>query len=154
MWGDIALKFGENGGEFVVTDDGDLLTDDGMETSVGLCLLTDRRADINDKLPADEEDRRGWWGDTLSDKGFEIGSKIWLYMREKQHREVLHKIREAGISALMWMLGDKVAAAVDIRCVNPSIGRWELHTDISEPDTKQVRNFRHALTWDAQARKH
>lgn len=153
MRGDIAIEFTEHGGRFVITEDGDLLTDQGLETSVGLCLLTDRRASLEDELPADETDRRGWAGDSLSSESSLIGSKIWLRLREKQHREVMHKIREDAQAALGWLLRDKVVSKLSVECTNPVLGRWDLLIQYHEPQQKQAKQFRYALTWNAQAEK-
>lgn len=151
---DIALQFSENGGDFVVTEDGDLLLDEGLETSIGLSLLTDRRAAKEDALPADEKDRRGWFGDTFSEKGEQIGSKIWLRLREKQHREVMHLIREDGLNAVKWLLDDKVVSEISASCSNPALGRWELQISYREPNSREMKFFRHAFAWLAQALKH
>ena len=153
MHGDIAIEFSEHGGQFVITEDGDLKTDQGLETSIGISLLTDRRAAPEDELPAGETDRRGWLGDSLSPADSKIGSKIWLRMREKQHREVMHKIREDAQAALAWLLQDKVVSRLSVQVINPRPGWWEMLAQYYEPNAKEAKNFRYALTWNAQAAK-
>lgn len=93
----------------------DLAGDDGLRTAVVISLFTDRRAEADDELPAGETDRRGWWGDLLADiEGDWIGSRRWLYVREKQTAETARKIREADEEALAWLVEDGIAAAVTV----------------------------------------
>ena len=41
--------------------------DPGLETSILISLFSDRLADIEDLLPDNTGERRGWWGDTSTD---------------------------------------------------------------------------------------
>lgn len=58
-----------------------------LVTSVAIALGTDRRAYDDDELPGiDDNDRRGWWGDTGAEQiwgGWPIGTRRWLLERAK-----------------------------------------------------------------------
>jgi phage gp46-like protein len=59
---------------------------EALATAVMVALGTDRRADDNDILPTESDDRRGWWADTNADliwNGWPIGSRLWLLERHK-----------------------------------------------------------------------
>lgn len=93
----------------------DLKADDGLKTAVVISLFTDARALADDELPTGQTDRRGWWGDLLADIDADmIGSRRWLYMREKQTAETARKIREADEEALAWLVDDGIAASVTV----------------------------------------
>lgn len=96
-------------------DGPDLATDAGLETAVILSLFTDRRAEADDKLPAEGDgDRRGWWGDALPlIEGHRIGSRLWLLGREKIATETLRRAEEYGREALAWMLETGVASRIE-----------------------------------------
>ena len=67
--------------------DGTLDDTQALCTAVVVALGTDRLADVEDILPdPDSTDRRGWWGDLDSEAiwdGWPIGSRLWLFQREK-----------------------------------------------------------------------
>jgi phage gp46-like protein len=63
---------------------GQLVMDDGLETSVILSTFTDRRSEDSDVLPNGGDDRRGWWGDAFPEiPGDVLGSRLWLLSRTK-----------------------------------------------------------------------
>ena len=53
----------------------DLRHEEGLRSAVLISLFTDRQVGP-EELPAGESDRRGWWGDGLSDDDDKIGSRI------------------------------------------------------------------------------
>ena len=73
---DIGITWDKNSLEGVISYDsdiGDLKPDNGLYTAVLISLFTDARARDDDALPdvISEEDfpnRRGWWGDSTSEK--------------------------------------------------------------------------------------
>ena len=66
----------------VQQNNGDLLTDEAMETAVLMSLFTNRRASLDEV--DDPDDRQGWWGDQVAEiKDDQIGSKLWLLRRAK-----------------------------------------------------------------------
>jgi len=94
----------------------DLICDPGLETAVLISLFTDQRAEDDDALPdPNAPDRRGWWGDMVSNiEGDKIGSRLWLLERSKATQTNLELMRVEALKALQWMVDDGVASAVDV----------------------------------------
>lgn len=96
---------------------GDLSTDKGLETAVIISLFTDQRAKDDDTLPdIDSDDKRGWWGDQVSDiEDDEIGSRLWIHAeRAKATQEVLNLVKKDIEEALQWLIDDGIAASVSV----------------------------------------
>lgn len=127
----------------------DLAPDNGLKTAVVISLFTDARALADDELPPGQADPRGWWGDLLAGiDADKIGSRRWLYTREKQTAETARKIREADEEALAWLVEDGIAAAVTVE--TEWIGRGVLgeRVLITKPDGTVV-DFRFNHLWEA-----
>ena len=88
----------------------DLATDDGLTSAVLISIFSDRRANADD-LPPGETDRRGWWGDVLTNND-PIGSGLWLLQREKRSTEILVRAESYCRESLQWALDDGIATAV------------------------------------------
>ncbi len=124
-----------------------LAEDDGLETAVIHSLFTDRRAEPDDRLPAEGSGRRGWWGDQLlPDEGDRYGSRLWLIDREKQLPEVLRRAEEYAREALRWMVDDGVAARVDVAAEIVRTGFLGLRIDILRADGRRV-GLAHEIPW-------
>ena len=96
-------------------ENGDLVTESGIETAILVSLFTDRRADKNDELPSDVTDLRGWWGDlSQGDKGYHIGSLLWLHGREKVTPRAIALVQERVEAALAWFIELGLAMRVDV----------------------------------------
>lgn len=111
---DVALIWdNENGiADFAISNN-DLTQDQGLKTAVYMSLYSDQRAAVDDPID-DPDDRRGWWGDTLETDGDQIGSRLWIYSRQKITTFVLAKVREAIEDCLQWMIDDGVAAEISV----------------------------------------
>jgi phage gp46-like protein len=95
----------------------DLDTTQDLATAVIVSLFTDRLADTADKLPQNETDRRGWWGDTYSDNaGDLIGSRLWLLFRATTNDRTPLIAQGYILEALQWLIADGVAGSVDVKC--------------------------------------
>lgn len=116
--------------------DFDLAHEDGLRSAVLISLFTDARAS-EDELPEGESDRRGWWGDALSD-GDATGSLIWLLEREKETPEVAARAEAYAREALAWMVTDGVATAVAVSAAWVARGRLEVEAAITLPDGSAV----------------
>lgn len=90
---------------------GDLAPGDDLVTAVLISLFTDRLAHADDAIPDGTSDRRGWWGD---DPAIPIGSRLWLLDRAKQTQETLGRAHDYIVEALEWLIGDGIAAAIDV----------------------------------------
>jgi len=126
---DIAMRY-DAGAKFfdLALEDGDLATDEGLETAVILSLFTDRRAQEADRLPDGSSDRRGYWADAYNDRPH--GSRLWLLHREKELDEVLRRAEEYAQEALAWLVEDGVAREVVVEAVNLRRGVLQLRIEI------------------------
>jgi phage gp46-like protein len=78
-------------GDWILARDGDqveslggLRAEAALHTATLLSLFTDAPARPDDVLPANDGDRRGWWGDSVPIDGEPtkpIGSRLWLLER-------------------------------------------------------------------------
>lgn len=113
--------------------------EDGILSAVIISLFTDRQADVSDPLPS-EGDRRGWWGDALSDiEGDKIGSRLWLLSREKQMQSVVVKAKEYATESLMWMVEDGVASGINVRAEIVRDGVLGISVEIYRPKKTVVK---------------
>ena len=131
----------------------DLATDQGLKTAIVISLFTDARADDDDALPAGESDRRGWWGDLLAPnaangKADRIGSRRWLYAREKQTAATARKVREADHDALSWLVDDGIAASVAVETEWTGRGILAERIRIARPGGETV-DVRFDYLWEA-----
>lgn len=109
----LCLTFGAHGRFELAISSGergvDLMGDDGFLTAVIVSLFTDRRAAGDDPLPelrpGVKSDRRGWWGEQLSQDDSEepIGSRLWLLWREKDQASAVSRAQVYAEEALSWL---------------------------------------------------
>ncbi len=113
---------------------GDLQSDEGMNTAIIISLFTDARADDDDALPQENADRRGWWADAYAPiPGDVTGSKLWLLSRAKQTSAVLIQARQYALDALAWLIADGVAASVEVTASFPQRGWLGLAVEVDRP---------------------
>lgn len=62
--------------DFNLADNGDFELTKGLDTTLSITFLTNRRADQSEVNRP--EGRGGWWGNLFNDNDFQIGSKLWL----------------------------------------------------------------------------
>jgi phage gp46-like protein len=111
---DILLAFGASGSDMRMAE-GDLLCDDSLLTAVIISLFTDRLAAPDDRLPAEADDRRGWWADaTLQGGKDNIGSRLWLLGRESTTPDVPERARAYAAEALQWLVDEGRATGVQV----------------------------------------
>lgn len=134
----------------------DLESDEGIESAVVISVFTDRRAEIDDILPdPDNPDLRGWWGDLASPEveGDQIGSRNWLFSREKTLASVLVRMKQYTEEALSWMIEDGVAVRVDVTTerIGPvGSDRLILSVSIYKVDGTKIA-LKYNAQWNAQA---
>lgn len=129
---DIALVFNEDTlTADLAIQDGDLLSDDGLDTAVVMSLFTDARASDDDDIPDGTDDKRGWWADAYLDQPF--GSKLWLLSRAKELPETLLRAEHYAKQALQWLVDDGVAREVTAEASYPRPGMLALLISIRRP---------------------
>lgn len=148
---DIALLWDQAlGGCDLGLQDGQLLTDDGLDTAILISLFTDARARPDDAIP-NGDDPRGWWGDAFAAAGDETGSRLWLLSREKQTAQTLERARTYARESLSWLIADGVATSVEITVEAQKTGsgtndRLAIGVEITRP-TGPARS-RYDYIWD------
>lgn len=126
-----------------------LATDDGLETAVILSLFSDARAMDDDKLPAGQSDRRGWWADAWADQpGDRFGSRLWLLRPAKQLQQSLNLARDYAEEALAWMTADGVASRVEVETFIPRDEVLGMIVRIFRPDGS-ITPIRFETHWNA-----
>lgn len=155
---DIALRFSPDlQSADIALQGGALATDDGLMTAIVISLFTDARARPDDVLPEDGADPRGWWGNIgNADANDEIGSRLWLLVREKLLPATALKARDIVREALAWLLDAGVIRSLDVDTAiepvsarNPS-GALAIGVTIARP-TGPARE-RYDFLWDATGR--
>lgn len=143
---DIALKIKDNCFDINLIN-GDLESDNGLETAVAISLFTDRR--VNDEeLPPLQLKKRGWWGDMFPEFDQDrIGSKLWILEREKRTNETLKKSEDYTREALSWMLEDSVADSVDVISEYDENKFLIINITIARPS---IEDSRFSVAWDEQ----
>jgi phage gp46-like protein len=146
---DIKLIFDEETGFDIAIENGDLVPEPGLETSVLLSLFLDRRADDDDDLPDSSNDRRGWWADSFPDvDGDMVGSRLWLLSRSKEENDTLIKAKEYAEEAMQWMIeaDDPAAKSIEVTASHVRPGVLGLLVQIYKPDgTKYEKLWKYHL---------
>lgn len=125
---------------------GDLVTGSDLETSVLICLFTDRVLPDDMTPPDGTDDRRGWAGDTYAE--LPIGSRLWT-LRRRSISNVSALLRDAQDicnEALAPLLTDGVAANIDVQTFYPSPGQLGIIVTITEPNGN-VSTFNYQWAW-------
>lgn len=121
---------------------GDLASDAGLASAIGISLFTDARARPDDVLPYDGADRRGWWGDiAAADDDDHIGSRLWLLSREKQMSVVVVRARELALEAVAWLLRDGIAAQLDVETEIVAPGVLAIAVYVTRPGGPSRQRF-------------
>ena len=134
--------------------DGDLESDDGLETAVIISLFTNRRvpkAEIPEGLITQE----GWWGDIFPDvETDQIGSTLWTFSRSKFNPAIIPPIEDAMRDSLNWMIDDGLAQAIDATASFSPVDDTSqnrcllLSVSITKPDGDTSNRF--GFLWDGQ----
>lgn len=96
--------------------------DDGLGRAVVISLFSWKRADSGDTY--DGTNKFGWWGDTYSD--YQIGSKLWQYLRRSLTAETMLEIKEECENALQWLVDTGVCSLVEVEVERSDLNRLNL----------------------------
>ena len=92
-----------------------LAAHDDLTRAVIISIFTWRRAGPDDVLLDGGSDRQGWWADGFAQNaGDEIGSKLWLRVREKLTEDTLRLCKGDIEECLQWLIDDHVAIRIDV----------------------------------------
>jgi len=105
----VDIKFtkveGQKFRDITIDSNGDIEQVSGFETSLFGSIFLDARADGSEVL--EPYDRRGWWGDIISNFETEvIGSKLWLLDQSRNTDEVLARAIGYVQRATKWLIDD------------------------------------------------
>lgn len=134
---------------------GDLGSDDGLDTAVAISLFSDRLANADDVLPDNSGDRRGWWGDAylpaLADGTPDhIGSRLWLLTRALQIPATALAAQAYCEEALQWLINDGAVGAVTVPLPTfPARGLMTITVILSQRNSAGVSvDRRFGFLWD------
>lgn len=116
------MRMNEDGLLDVVLSGGAVVQETGFETIVLTSILLNRRANPDDVLPygyqnkggALGDDRQGWVGDILDERGRLVGSRLWLLDQELATEETIARAYEYIEEALQHLIDDGHASSIDI----------------------------------------
>lgn len=112
---------------------GDFKIDDGLETSLIVSLLSDRRAAESQIFQP--ELRRGWIGDLVTTlPGFKLGSHLWLSEQAKITQETLSNLEDAAEKSLGWMLSNGLILSVGATATPIAASDVLLNITLTSPD--------------------
>ena len=141
---DIKLNITESNELDVAILNGDLETDDGLQTAVYLSLFTNRRAKSTETKT---DTLGGWWADeTLPDKD-QIGSLLWTLQRETLTQETILKAKQYAEDSLSWMTADGVAEEILVTVSRSGI--FGISFDIVIKSPKSLIH-RYKILWRSQ----
>lgn len=140
---DAALQWSDFGADIAI-DNGDIVSDNGLATSVLISLFTDARSPSEKLLPAGEDSLRGWWGDFDSDET--TGSLLWLISREKTLPETAERAREYCVAALRWLIEEDIAESYTVEATLVKPFSIQIKIAILRGDAK-----RYSYLWEAVA---
>ena len=105
-------------------ENGDLLIDEGLGTTLRLSIYGKRRA-TEAEVPVPEY-RGGWIGNLLAEiPGFEEGSKLWLLRQARLNEETRNAAKSYIKEGLEWLIEDGLAKSIEVNVDYLSSGKLE-----------------------------
>lgn len=109
------IKLNQDKGYFDISfKNGDIETIDSLETALYMSILSERRA-TGSEVP-NSILRRGHFTNEFNDiRGYEIGSKLWLYTDNNINTEENEELLKGAIKdSLNWLIEDKICKEINI----------------------------------------
>lgn len=135
-----------------IAANGDLKLEDGYETNIIMSLFCDRRASQFEVL--EPMMRRGWWGNTLNDDNFELGSKLWLLDQARLTTGTVRLAEQYAYDSLRWFKEDKLLSDISVSAkasFEADSPRIELVAEFLRKDN-QVE-YKYYTIWEVTGRK-
>lgn len=135
---------------------GGLRAENALHTATLLCLFTDRRLPEETPHPGDDDDPRGWWGNSyrLEDEpDVEMGSLLWTLERAVLTDETARRARAYAEDALAVIALQGAVARTDV-AVEIDRGRAMLAVLVTHWDQAGVKSYeqRFGVLWAQSAR--
>jgi phage gp46-like protein len=83
-----------------------------LERLVFVSLFSDARIADDETPPDGTRDRRGWWGDSYSERPDNTGSRLWYLMGRAG--TTAREIEDAVRAALSWMITDRLCSTIAV----------------------------------------
>lgn len=143
---DIALILKDNCFDINVLD-GDLESDEGLESAVAISLFTDKRV-TDEQLPYGKKDKKGWWGDMVPEvEQDQIGSRLWTIDPSKTTTDTLRLSEDYCREALNWLIEDGLSNEINIISDYNDNRHLIIDIEIIKPDNTSIK---FQANWDAQ----
>lgn len=124
----------DGGGADWSFENGDLVLDRGLRSTVLASLFSDARRPAASTDPDDaDEDPRGVWFDRPGER---YGSLLWLLDRSKSAGGVEVLSRSWITEALEWLVEDRIARSVDVVVERGDYNRLDVSISISKGDDR------------------
>lgn len=109
---DILLENTDNGYD-ISFENGDFKSTEGLDTSILMSLLIDKRA--SESEVSEPRRRRGWIGNEQNDQAdYQIGSKIWLKEQSRITTQTANECADYAFDSLKWMIDDNLVKNVTV----------------------------------------
>lgn len=124
--------------DLVINENGGVSQETTFQTLILSSLLLNRRAHDDDVLPHGfrsaaggiADDRQGWAGDVLDERGRVIGSRLWLLAQELATDDTRRRAREYIDEALEWLFDDGYVSRIEMTDNWPHRNRLDLNVNI------------------------
>lgn len=146
---DISLELTSDGYyDIFPSENGDIRTTEGFDTTILLSLFLERRADSSEMAPA--ERRRGWWGNVIADnEGFEVGSKLWLLEQSRMTQKAINNSEDWAQESVDWFVEDSILRSVSAESIQQSTDALLIEVTLVRFDSKTETRLYNA--WEATA---
>lgn len=136
---------------------GGLRAEQALHTATMLILFTDATAPADVTLPAEDGDRRGWWGDSIRLEGEPeqpLGSLIWLEVeRAVLNEATARRVEARAREALEILAAQGVVARTEVSTeVRISQGLLGLHVRHTSHDGATLYDQRFDVLWGQMER--
>lgn len=96
-----------------IAENGDLDLTDGLDTSIKMSVLEERRDESIDE----PSKRNGWWGNQVRSELYELGSLLWTFYQTRADSSTEASIQQTILESLQWLLDDNIASNIDVDLV-------------------------------------
>lgn len=143
---DIGVFFNNNIFDLGI-DNGDLASDNTLETSILVSIFTDRRV-TDEQLPIGHRSKRGWWGDLYPDAPNDrIGSRLWTLLPGKVTTDTLRLAEDYTREAMQWMIDDGVCSIINVKSEYNNDKHLLINLVITRPDGSSAK---YQANWNNQ----
>lgn len=101
-----------------IATNGDFELTDGLDTSIKMSILEERRDDSVDE----PSKRGGWWGNQVRTDLYELGSLLWRYYQSRLDEDTEANVQDTLFNALQWLIDDSIATNIEIDLVLTNSG--------------------------------